>query len=175
MEADDKASLLAHLDGGRKALLDALSGVTEDLAGRVPAPGSWSVLECVEHVTVSEAYLLSQIASASESRNAVPNRQREALILSRGADRAKGLTAPDVAAPTGRFSTLQTAVEEFIAARERTVRFVENCEDDLRAKNTSHPLVGTVNCYEMLLMIAVHSLRHSRQIEEVMTSVRADT
>ncbi len=51
--------------------------------------------------------------------------------------------------------------------RERTVRLAGNCEEDLRLKTTSHPLVGPVNCYEILLLIAVHPQRHAKQIEEI--------
>jgi hypothetical protein len=38
---------------------------------------------------------------------------------------------------------------------------------DLRRELTSHPLIGVVNCYEILLMMAVHLHRHARQIEEI--------
>ena len=29
------------------------------------------------------------------------------------------------------------------------------------------PIIGTVNCFETLLMIAAHPLRHANQIEEI--------
>jgi hypothetical protein len=32
---------------------------------------------------------------------------------------------------------------------------------------TTHPLLGPANCYEMLLMMALHPLRHVGQIEEI--------
>jgi len=58
-------------------------------------------------------------------------------------------------------------LQGFLAARERTIRFVENCNEDLRAQSTTHPILGTVNCYEVLLMIAVHPHRHAKQIAEI--------
>jgi hypothetical protein len=33
----------------------------------IPAPGKWSILECVEHLAVSEDYLFSQITVAQHS------------------------------------------------------------------------------------------------------------
>ena len=86
MEAREKEKLLADLESGRQALLDILRGVTEDVAERIPAPGRWSILECVEH---------------------------------------------------------------------------------LRSKLTSHPIIGSINCHEALLMIVVHPHRHAKQIEEI--------
>jgi hypothetical protein len=174
MEAEERARLLAELESGRKALLDVLSGVTEEVAARRPAPERWSVIECVEHLAIAEDYLFSQIAASCCSDAptlSMPSRNREALILSRGVDRTRPVQSPEGGRPTGRFATLREAVQYFLASRERTVRFVENCREDLRSKLTSHPIIGTVNCYENLLMMAVHPLRHSKQIEEIKTAL----
>ena len=115
----------------------ALAGVTEEIAARSPAVGKWSVLECVEHLAVYENYLFSQIEASRPAEG-----------------------------PAGRFSTLAEALRQFLGTRERTLRFVETCGEDLRSKLTSHPILGTVNCHETLLMIAVHPHRHARQIAE---------
>ena len=159
--------MLADLESGKNALLDVLSGVTEETAAKSPAPGKWSVLECVEHLAVSEDYLLSQIGAAYNSPEAAAIKGREPLIRARGADRTRTVQAPAVASPAGRFSTLREAMEHFFAIREKTMHLVRNCGEDLRAKLTSHPIIGTVNCYETLLMIAIHTRRHVEQIEEI--------
>jgi hypothetical protein len=65
------------------------------------------------------------------------------------------------------------ALEAFLASRQRTVEFVESCQEDLRAKLTTHPIIGPVNCYEMLLMIAVHPHRHAQQIAELRAGLAA--
>jgi hypothetical protein len=171
MEAHEKEQVLADLENGRNALLEVLSGVTEEIAARTPTPGKWSVLECVEHVAISEDYLFSQITASRYSEAAVAGKDREARILSRGLDRTRTVQSPEAGRPTGRFSTLGEALRHFLASRERTIRFVQNCGEDLRSRLTSHPISGTVNCYEILLMIAVHSRRHSKQIEEIKTAL----
>jgi hypothetical protein len=120
----------------------------------------------VEHLAASEDYLFGQIVAASSGAPMV-NEKREALIVARGLDRTRPVPAPEVGRPAGRFATLAEAVRHFLASRERTIRFVENCGEDLRSKLTSHPIIGSVNCQEMLLMIAVHPHRHVKQIEEI--------
>ena len=157
---------MADLESGRRVLLDTLNGVTEDVAARTP-PGKWSILECVEHLAVSEDYLFSQIGASHSSPVPVVNEKRENLIVARGMDRTKPVSSPEVGRPAGRFSTLAEAVRSFLATRERTLRFVENCGEDLRSKLTTHPIIGSVNCYETLLMIAVHPKRHAEQIKEL--------
>lgn len=59
------------------------------------------------------------------------------------------------------------SAEHFLASRESTIQFAANCTEDLRSKLTTHPLLGTVNCYETLLLMAAHPLRHAKQIQEI--------
>ncbi|MGA2737391.1 MAG: DinB family protein [Bryobacteraceae bacterium] len=167
MLTHEKAAILRELATGRDALLEAVRGLPEDLAGISPAPGRWSVVECVEHLAVSEDFLLTQITQAKHSGTPVVNAKREAVILARGANRTTPLISPEEGRPLGRAATLAKAVESFLAARERTVRLVETCGDDLRSMAMKHPLLGTINCYEALLLIAVHPLRHAGQIREI--------
>ena len=167
MQTQERAYILKALAGGRDALLDALRGLPDGLATASPASGRWSVVECVEHLAVSEHFLLTAITEARCSEAPVANPKREAAILSRGADRTAPVTSPEAGLPTGRFATLADASAGFLAARERTVRFVETCDDDLRAKAMTHPVMGTINCHEALLLIAVHPRRHAQQILEI--------
>jgi hypothetical protein len=167
MEALEKTQILQALENGREAILEALSGVTEDHARRSPGPGRWSVLECAEHVAVAEDLLFSRITQATASATPCANKAREAAILAHGADRTNPRESPEEGKPTGRFSTLTEAVQHFHTSREETVRFVEDCRDDLRAKVALHPLAGPVNCYEMLLIMAVHPRCHADQIREI--------
>jgi uncharacterized damage-inducible protein DinB len=159
--------MLADLAAGRRDLLEALRGITEDTAARSPGPGRWSVLECVEHVAVAEDLLFGNITASRAVEGAAIDERRERLIPLRGRDRSVPVEAPEAARPTGRYATLAAAVERFAAGRERTVRFVEECHDDLRARLTTHPLIGQVNCWETLLMMAMHPLRHAAQIREI--------
>ena len=172
MQDQEKQNLLTNLETGHRLLLYVLTGVTEDLARRAPAPGRWSVLECVEHVVVSEDYMFSQIQASSVAEVPLINRDREERIAAVGLDRNKKIQAPKEGQPSGRFATLAHAVEHFSATRRRTIEFVKDSQEDLRCRLTSHPIIGSANCYEMLLMIAVHPFRHAKQIEEIKSQVR---
>lgn len=171
MQAHEKAGILVELATGRDALLDAVRGLPEDRAGIRSAPGRWSVIECVEHLAVSEDFLLSGITRTEPAGSPGASPNREAAILARGADRSNPVVSPEAGRPTGRFATLADAVEDFLAARERTVRFVETCGEDLRSKPMAHPLMGTINSHEALLLIAVHPRRHAGQIREIRTAL----
>jgi hypothetical protein len=167
MQASDRQELLDCLADGRRTLLEALDGLTEEEATRVPGEGRWSALECVEHIALVEDYLFARLLEGRCMEDTGINPGREGLIAKRGADRSRRLAAPETVKPSGRYATVAAAVADFELQRERTVRYVESCEEDLRAKLTTHPLLGAVNCYETMLMIALHPKRHAGQIREI--------
>src|SRR5262245_3367842 len=167
MHVEDRTEILANLKSGPRALLEALTDITEDVAKQSPGPGRWSVLECVEHVAAAEDYLFHQISTAKPSEIPQVNIAREAAIVERGLDRTRRIRAPEVARPQNRFTTLKDALQHFQATREKTIQFVENCLDDTRAMIASHPLIGPANTYEILLIMAVHPHRHAEQIREI--------
>jgi hypothetical protein len=171
MEAAEKREMLELLERGRVELLQAVEGVSEQAAALPPSPQSWSILQCVEHVAVAEAHLLGQIESAQPAAAPMRNENREAAIRVRGADRTRKVSAPVGAEPRGRFPSLDAALQYFLATRGRTIQFVDDCSADLRSRLTTHPLIGAVNCYETLLMMAAHPARHARQIAEIRSAL----
>jgi hypothetical protein len=167
MEANERQEILALLEEGRAALLAAVDGVTDERARRIPAPGRWSILGCVEHVAISEDYFFAQIAKATPSKTPLINLEREAKMLARGADRSRRMESPPEGHPTGAFPTLAAAIHHFLDSRRRSIEFVERNQEDLRSKVTWHPILKQVNCHEMLLSMGLHVLRHVKQIEEM--------
>src|SRR5512147_817757 len=104
MDKQEQIEILNALRRGQQALLDALDGITEDLAAKRPAPGRWSALECLEHVAVSEDFLRSRMMQAEHADAPKINTLRESGILARGADRTRPGVSPDPVRPTGRFA-----------------------------------------------------------------------
>jgi hypothetical protein len=167
MEKQEQIEILNALRRSQQAFLNALDGITEDQAAKRPGPDRWSALECAEHVAVSEDFLRSRMMQAEHAGAPVVNKLREAGILARGPDRTRPGVSPEAVRPTGRFANLSDAVRHFLASRAATIRYVENCSEDLRSMLTTHPLLGPVNCQETLLLIVVHPQRHAKQIDEI--------
>ncbi len=171
MLAFERQEILSHLDEGQKALVLALEGVVREEAARKPSKREWSILECVEHLVLSEEFLLSRLEVARAATEAASSRARETAILFRGLDRSARVESPNVGRPRGRFGSLQEAVASFSGVRTRTVDWVNRLEADPRSRLTDHPLIqGPVNCYEMLLIISVHPRRHAEQIKLIRAS-----
>ena len=163
------AELLGLLEKGAQALHDSLDGVTEAAASKSPGEGRWSILECLEHVAMAEEAMLARLTSAVPAEHS-QNVAREQAILTRGPDRGRRIQAPDGTLPLGRFPRVSAAMGYFLEHRAKTAAFVGDCPSDLRSLAATHPLLGPVNGYELVLLMAMHPVRHSAQIREIRSS-----
>jgi DinB superfamily len=168
VDEQERQSILAKLRETRKAFLDEVHGVSEDQARWKPAPERWSILECAEHVAVAERRMLDRLTKeARPLARAVARPGREDEILAGGTDRTKKFKAPEGAAPAGRFATLAEAVRAFDANRSETIAYIEGCREELRSRETVHPLFGSITAQECLALLTIHSARHALQVREV--------
>jgi hypothetical protein len=167
MKPHERAQLLVLMEANARAFQDAAKGIAPHLAAQRPDPQRWSVLECAEHVAMVEAGLFARVTAAEHSDTPRIDEKREFGILRYAAERNNKVEAPEAVKPTGRFSTVDQALGEFLANREKTIRFINDCELDLRAQLTTHPRFGEMNSYELLLLMAMHPARHAAQIREI--------
>ena len=176
MSDTDRQEILRVLEEGADALAEALKDMDEAGARTRPRPESWSALECVEHLALTETALLQRLKDARPSGSSHEDRAREAKFKDLAMNRSRRIEAPEPVVPKGRAKDIAEALKEFNATRTQTVRFVEEFPGDLRWWLTTHPLITRpVNCYEMLLLIAMHPRRHARQIEEAREAARRET
>ena len=167
MEQAEKYEVVQKLNAGSEALHAAVADVGEDEAVRRPKAGGWFILDCVEHVVMTERYLLTRLQAATVAEQPFEKWRREAKIAALAADRTRRIEAPEKVHPHQHFKTLAEALAAFDATRSEVRRWVEDCGDDLRCMMTDHALIeGPVTCAEMLIMIAAHPGRHARQIIE---------
>jgi uncharacterized damage-inducible protein DinB len=164
----DRAEILRMLQEGMDSLTVALLGIDETSARRRPRADSWSVLECVEHLTLTERALLQRLKEARACEESREDRARETKFQDLALNRVRRIEAPEPVRPANDSACLEQVSEAFKAARSETVRYVEQFQGDLRWWVTQHPLITRpVNCYEMLLLIAMHPKRHALQIVQI--------
>jgi hypothetical protein len=171
MNPADRQQILRLIAESDAALVAAAAGVSDDGARRRPEAQRWSVLECVEHVILVEYGVFASISVHSTPGAPPVEPRREGQILRGMTNRERKFPAPDHAEPTGRYSSLAEALQEFRKRRARTVAYVEQYQDDPRNRTTLHPVLGPVNCQEMFLVLALHPARHALQIKEARKSL----
>lgn len=166
MDTAEKAFLLGRLLASRDTFTASLAQVSEAQARFKPSPDRWSIADIAEHVAVAEHGMYRLITSHFEPLDQ-PRLGRENEILERlGVDRTNPLEAPERVRPKGRYASLSDAVQQFASNRDRTIAFVRDCQDDLRARLVNHS-VGQITGQECLALMIVHPLRHLDQIREL--------
>jgi hypothetical protein len=171
MAPQESVDILECLKDSRVEFLAAAEGLSEAQAKATPAPGRWSVVECVEHVIAAETRFLGWLRKPDTEPAPPVNKEREAMILSRVAGRATAIEAPEAVRPSGRFVTLAEALAEFEAIRGQSIQLVESQGPGLYSLAVKHPFLGVCNGAEAMVLIAAHSRRHAAQIREIRSAL----
>src|SRR4051812_46246875 len=159
MATEQASEIIEVLEKSRTEFNDAVSGLEEKDAGATPADGRWSAVQCIEHVTIVEERFLARLEAAERLEMSRVDRQREADLSARVRSRVNRAVAPEAASPQGRFTTLAEAIDNFNAARTRTIRVAEQRGADLYRVSVEHPRFGVMNGVELVHVIAGHSCR----------------
>jgi nucleoid-associated protein YejK len=64
------------------------------------------------------------------------------------------------------FKTLDEAITSFKDLRAEHIKYMKTTTEDLRNHMVQMPF-GTLDCYQLCLMMTAHTERHRKQIEEV--------
>ncbi len=169
-EADRKLAV-SEFKRTKQRFLDDVKGLSAAQLSYKADTSRWSVAQCIEHIALAEN-MLWQWEQGVASQPATPEKAAEVKItdeqLLKGVvDRSQKFKAPEMLQPVGKFASSDAAIQAFVNRRDSTIAYLVATKDDLKSHFTAHPAFGTVNCYQMLLLITSHSERHTLQIEEV--------
>ena len=152
--------------------IKSISGLSQKQWSFKPAPDRWSVAEVAEHITVAETTIMGLIRHPLMQSPAAPEKReqvkgKDEIIVQRVPDRSHKVQAPEILRPTGRWATEADLTKAFEDARKANMEYIRTTNDDLRDHFFDHPVFGTLDGYQWLLLIGTHSARHTAQIEEV--------
>jgi hypothetical protein len=170
MNPAERAFLIEQMEKSKKDFLSSLDGVTAAQWTFKPAPEVWSVAECAEHIILSEdflrGYAQQNLKTPAVDRPATSTSEMDQKIVGMVGDRSHKGKAPEPIVPSGKFATPADAAKEFIARRDKSLEYARTTTDDLRAHVAKGP-VGPMDSYQLLLLMAAHTGRHTAQIREV--------
>jgi uncharacterized damage-inducible protein DinB len=169
---EERELALKSFQTTRDNFLKSIAGLSEKQWTFKPAPDRWSVAEVAEHIAVSESALFGLVQKQIMSSPATPDKRaqvkgKDEIVLERIPDRSHKAQAPEFLRPTGRWATEADLTKAFEESRAATMEYIRTTNDDLRDHFFDHPVLGTLDGYQWLLLISAHSARHTAQIEEV--------
>jgi len=171
MTRTERSYLLSQLESSKAAVLASIHGLSQAQWTFKPVPEAWSVRECAEHIILAEEFMFADeqkiLAMPATSRLANATGDGDRQIVAQMEDRGSKAQAPPPIMPAGKFPTPESAAREFTLRRDKTIAYVKATKDALRAHSGTGPTGSTADAYQVLLMLASHSERHTAQIREV--------
>jgi hypothetical protein len=177
MTEDERTELLGMLAESRAQYLTLLAGTSDAQWSWKPNEDRWSVGECAEHILRSNEALF-QFAKTALATDANPEWQEKTqgkaellknVMPNRRPMGQGGATAPMEIRPTGEIAR-QDLVDRFDQLHTEIREMIKTTDAEVKAHTAEHPfpVFNTLSAYDWLLYIPLHTVRHSRQMIEVM-------
>ena len=168
MTDSEREFAVRQLVEGRDAVVRAIDGLADAQLQFKPQPDSWSIADCVEHLAVTEDLMFALVTKGVANPDGVSlDPAKDGRMVAAIVDRSRKFAAPAAVRPHAHFASPAAAVQHFRDGRERALAYTRSCTEDLRRLFTPHPLLGEIDCYRCLLLLALHPARHAAQIEEI--------
>jgi hypothetical protein len=166
----DKERALKYLESTKQGVLDATAGLSEAQWNFKSAPDRWSVAEVTEHIAAAEDLLRGMIVEKVMTSPVQPEgsdlKATDDGVVAMIPDRSHKVQAPEPLKPTNRYGSPDGSLKHFIESRQQTEDFLTQ-HNDLRTHAMDSPLGKKLDAYEWVLLVAGHSERHTKQINEV--------
>lgn len=164
----------SYLKETQSDMLKVLKGLSDEQLNFKPNAESWSVAECLRHITISETALWSnfvdtpmQAASDPSKRSEVQFSDEQLMGIIESRDQKVKTFAPFE--PENKPEPVKDVIKEFKKLRKAHIKFAKKTNGDLRNHYGTLPF-GTIDTYQAILFMSGHTKRHTDQMREVMAS-----
>lgn len=170
-KAHDKIFIQDYFEDTYNDLVLATKGLSSEQLNFKPSPEKWSVLECLEHIVITEPQLF-QYEKEALDKPATPEKRKDLKfsdeqILAMMVDRSHKAKTSKEMTPSSKYKDAETALKDLQTQQAEMLNFLENYSmEDLRNHMIEGPF-GTLDAYQFMLFIPGHTARHTLQINEV--------
>jgi hypothetical protein len=169
---EERARVLRWLEESYTEFFAEIDGVSDQQWNWKPAPERWSVGETSEHIVLAEGLLFSfvqrALAGPSNPDWKEQTKGKTELLIQVMASQEGKATAPQPLVPCERVTRFEVK-ERFATKRTDIVKFTSETHLALKEFTLAHPfpVFGTLNAYQWLIYVPLHTLRHNKQIAEL--------
>lgn len=161
-----------YLKETKKDLIKTVQGLSPAQFSFKSDSAKWSVEDCVKHIAMAEMGLWKTVTDGlAQSPN--PEKRTEIKmddkqLLTAIQDRTSKFQAPEQLQPQNTpFKSATEALASFKDNRDKAIDYIGDSQEDFRNHVIAFP-VGVMDAYQLVLLLAAHSNRHTQQIKEVM-------
>ena len=171
MEDTEREFVVEQLQTSEARLLALLDGLTAEQWAFREGPKRWSIAENLEHLIMFERFVrgavLKMLESDAEPEKMAAVAAKLPAVMRIAESRDVRIEAREVVRPTGRWHDTDAMISMLRRERSKTIAFAETTDADLSSHFFAHLLLGDLDAYQWLVLMAKHSERHALQIEEV--------
>jgi phosphopantetheine adenylyltransferase len=171
----EKKMVAKHLKSTLKVLTQSIKGLNDAQLNFKPAPDKWSIKECVYHLALSETNLWGwsqglMAAPANTDKRAMIKITDEQLLAGIEDRTNKVKTTENFEPKNAKWASVPDAMNFLKEERKKHIEFMKESSDDFRNHVTLESPLGPIDAYQIILLMSQHTVRHSKQIEEVKAS-----
>lgn len=165
------AEAVEELNAAQQRMLDVLHALPDAVRAAPPQGEAWSIAQIIEHIVLVEdscGRLISTLsAQAADSIETDDSSLRDCLNDFGVYDPEQRLVAPSRVSPVANVP-LEESLSAQALGRERLLAALTKASGRaLATVSFPHPLLGSMNGYQWIHLIAHHQRRHTAQMQRV--------
>ena len=175
LNSAEKKMVSKNLKATLKVLQKSVKGLNDAQLNFKAAPDKWSIKECVYHLALSETNLWGW-AQGTLAAPANPDKRKDITIsdeklLGGVEDRTnKVKTSENFEPKNAKWASVPEALQFLRGERQKHIDAIKASSEDYRNHVTEQSPVGPIDAYQIILLMSAHTIRHSKQIDEVKAS-----
>ncbi|MBC7849143.1 MAG: DinB family protein [Chitinophagaceae bacterium] len=168
----EKKAATTYLQETRDFLQSSIKDLTKAQMDYKASPERWSIKECLQHIAAAENGLWqwteSILKAPANPEKRTDIKTTDEAVIQAVTDRSKKATAPPELLPEkSAYTNAMDAFTAFKTARGKLMKYIRTTDDDMRNHVAETPLWGALDTYQLVLLTAAHTNRHTQQINEI--------
>lgn len=172
LSKDEKDKAAKHMASTMAILSKSVEGLTEAQLNFKPDTAKWSIKDNVYHLALSETNIWAWMQGLM---TAPANPDKKALIkmtddqlLAGIEDRSRKIKTGEPFNPkNSKWANKEEAMAFLKAEREKHILYLAESSGDFRNHIAEQGPTGPIDAYQIMLLMSQHTVRHTKQIEEV--------
>jgi hypothetical protein len=175
LNKDEKAKVTSLLQSSLEGLTKSVNGLSEAQLNFKPDSTRWSVKECVYHLALSETniwgWMQGVITAQANPDKRASVKATDDQVITGVEDRSHKVKTSEPFEPkNAKWANKEEAMAFLKEERQKHIDYINSSTDDFRNHIAEQGPMGPMDAYQIVLLLAQHTVRHTKQIEEVKAS-----